>query len=147
MDILEFRGATRWLSNFHEQKIVFREIEFPTNEHAYQADKCSEPRIRQIFATLQRPRYAQLLGQVIHCRTDWEDDKLRGMLEINRLKFANETLRTMLLETGDCQLIEGNSWHDNFWGTCLCEQCGNRGQNQLGKILMQIRREFARARS
>ncbi len=142
MDILEFRGPTRWLSNFHPQPILWRGITFPTNEHAYQADKSADPRIREIFATLQKPRYAQLLGPEIRCRPDWEQDKLRVMLEINRLKFANEPLREMLLATGDSQLVEGNTWHDNFWGTCLCETCGNRGLNNLGKILMQIRQEI-----
>jgi ribA/ribD-fused uncharacterized protein len=145
MDIREFRGPTRWLSNYHEQSILWRGVQFPTNEHAYQADKCADPRIREIFATLQKPRYAQLLGQVIQCRPDWEQDKLRVMLDINRLKFANEPLREMLLATGDGQLVEGNTWHDNFWGTCLCDKCGNRGQNNLGKILMQIRLELASA--
>jgi ribA/ribD-fused uncharacterized protein len=143
MDILEFRGPTRWLSNYHPQPVFWRGIQFPTNEHAYQADKSPDGCIREIFATLQKPRFAQLLGQVIQCRPDWGEDKLRVMLEINRLKFANESLREMLLATGNGELVEGNTWHDNFWGTCTCEKCGNRGQNNLGKILMQIRQELA----
>src|SRR5262249_35249587 len=130
-------------SNYQEHPITWRGVQFPTNEHAYQADKCSDSRIREIFATLQKPKYAQLLGQAIQCRADWEEDKLRVMLEINRLKFAHDPLRAMLLGTGDVALVEGNTWHDNFWGTCLCAKCGNRGENHLGKILMQIRRELA----
>ena len=40
----------------------------------------------------------------------------------------------------DIMLIEGNYWHDNYWGNCLCPKCKEiEGQNQLGKILMKVR--------
>jgi len=46
-------------------------------------------------------------------------------------------LREKLLETDNRQLVEGN-WHgDTFWGAC-----GGKGQNHLGKILMEVREEL-----
>jgi predicted NAD-dependent protein-ADP-ribosyltransferase YbiA (DUF1768 family) len=45
----------------------------------------------------------------------------------------------MLLSTGDMELTEGNWWHDNFYGSCSCVKCGGKGQNNLGKILMDVR--------
>jgi predicted NAD-dependent protein-ADP-ribosyltransferase YbiA (DUF1768 family) len=42
-----------------------------------------------------------------------------------------------LLETGDAELVEGNWWDDTFWGVC-----NGVGQNNLGKILMDTRREL-----
>jgi hypothetical protein len=39
-------------------------------------------------------------------------------------------------------LIEGNWWHDNFYGSCTCNKCVNKGENNLGKILMKIREEL-----
>lgn len=43
----------------------------------------------------------------------------------------------MLINTGDAELIEGNSWGDTFWG-----ECNGIGENNLGKILMKIRKEI-----
>ena len=43
-------------------------------------------------------------------------------------------LRKKLLATGDEELIEGNWWGDTFWGVCR-----GKGDNHLGKILMEVR--------
>lgn len=42
-----------------------------------------------------------------------------------------------LLETGDGLLIEGNNPHDTFWGACK-----EKGQNNLGKLLMRLRKSY-----
>lgn len=42
--------------------------------------------------------------------------------------------RVRLLATGSAELIEGNVWNDTFWGVCR-----GRGQNHLGRILMEVR--------
>jgi predicted NAD-dependent protein-ADP-ribosyltransferase YbiA (DUF1768 family) len=47
-------------------------------------------------------------------------------------------LRERLLATKNMMLIEGNDWHDTYWGVCL-----GRGQNMLGKILMSVREELS----
>jgi ribA/ribD-fused uncharacterized protein len=75
-------------------------------------------------------------------RDDWDEVKTKVMLDVVRIKFSNPILRKMLLETGEEELVEGNHWHDNFWGSCRCEKCGSSGQNMLGKILMQVRTEI-----
>jgi ribA/ribD-fused uncharacterized protein len=62
-----------------------------------------------------------------------------------RLKFTqNPELRRRLLDTGDAVLVEGNTWHDNYWGTCTFRRCSKtKGKNMLGKLLMQVRQELA----
>ena len=57
------------------------------------------------------------------------------------LKFTqNQEIKEKLLATGNSILIEGNYWHDNFWGNCLCSKCKYiKGRNNLGKILMKRR--------
>ena len=53
-------------------------------------------------------------------------------------KFStHEHLRNLLLETGDQELIEGNTWGDTYWGTC-----NGVGENHFGKFLMNIRDLF-----
>jgi predicted NAD-dependent protein-ADP-ribosyltransferase YbiA (DUF1768 family) len=43
----------------------------------------------------------------------------------------------MLIDTGDQELIEGNWWGDVIWGVC-----NGKGENHLGKILMEVRKEL-----
>ena len=66
------------------------------------------------------------------------------MDEVLIAKFTqNPSLKEQLLDTGDVELIEGNTWHDNYWGNCTCSKCsGIIGRNQLGKTLMNIREEI-----
>jgi predicted NAD-dependent protein-ADP-ribosyltransferase YbiA (DUF1768 family) len=62
------------------------------------------------------------------------------MKAVVRMKFLqNPELLKQLKETGDEELIEGNTWHDNFWGICYCGKC-KKGLNTLGKILMEVRK-------
>ena len=57
------------------------------------------------------------------------------------MKFGqNNDLREKLFKTGDLLLVEGNYWHDNYWGDCFCDKCkGRKGENFLGRILMNVR--------
>ena len=76
-------------------------------------------------------------------RPDWEKVKDGVMLDILRIKFSKPDLKQMLLDTGDAYLIEGTTWHDNYWGNCTCDRCKNiTGKNMLGKTLMQVRAEL-----
>ena len=73
-------------------------------------------------------------------RGDWEEIKTELMLEIVRAKFTqNEELAARLLATRDRRLVEGNTWHDVFWGV---DQRTGQGENHLGRILMQVRNEL-----
>ena len=72
------------------------------------------------------------------CIEDWEEVKDQIMYEICLAKFTqNEELKEKLLATGNEELVEGNTWHDTYWGVC-----NRRGKNKLGKILMRVRSEL-----
>lgn len=65
------------------------------------------------------------------------------MNDILHVKFSVPELAEMLKSTGDAYIEEGNHWHDNRWGRCVCERCSNKAaENRLGKILMGIRAEL-----
>ena len=64
------------------------------------------------------------------------------MRELLLKKFKGGSLKEQLLKTENKILIEGNHWHDNFWGSCVCQKCGDRGQNILGLLLMDTREEL-----
>ena len=78
---------------------------------------------------------AKRLGKSVELRTDWSQIKLEVMADLLWQKFIiNPKLRSMLLATGDRELVEGNTWGDTFWG-----KCGGVGTNHLGNLLMRLR--------
>jgi ribA/ribD-fused uncharacterized protein len=135
--ISEFRGEYRWLSNFQEVDIYYDGMYYPTTEHAYQASKTLNLRVRRMIANAPTPGQARKLGQTIEMRPDWCNVRLKVMEDITRLKFKNSDLKEKLLATEDQELVEGNTWGDMFWGVCE-----GKGENHLGKILMKIRTEL-----
>jgi len=135
--INDFRGQYRWLSNFHECDILHEGIHYPSTEHAYQAAKSLDTKVRNHVAALPFPRDAKRFSRSMILRPDWEEIKYQVMLDVTRYKYnAHSELREKLIATGDQPLIEGNTWGDTYWGVC-----NGIGQNNLGKILMQVRKE------
>lgn len=135
-----FDGEYRWLSNFWECCITYRGVVFSSLEAAYQAAKSTTQEDFDKFIYLT-PGKAKKLGKKIKLRADWESVKLSIMEELLRTKFSNVILRNKLMDTGKAELVEGNYWHDNCWGSCTCVKCGNKGENHLGKLLMKLREE------
>lgn len=131
-----FNGKYVFLSNFYPSPITIDRVEYPTVEHAFQASKTLSRGERQMIAYAVSPGKAKRMGRKLNLRSDWEEVKVACMLELARLKFTEPNLKAKLLATGDVELIEGNTWNDTFWGVCRGE-----GQNQLGKILMKVRKE------
>lgn len=74
------------------------------------------------------------MGNEVPLRSDWEKVKVDIMRKIVKSKFTDIELMKKLKATGDAELVEGNTWKDFFWGIC-----NDRGQNWLGRILMEIR--------
>lgn len=147
--IEKFRDEYRWLSNFHTcEHPLFLEgdnFEYPSVEHAYQAAKTFNVehrwRIRCGDATFAK-RYFKTRSEAV--RPDWDQVKLMIMEKLLRQKFkAGTGLLAKLIATGKEEIVEGNTWGDVFWGQCPI----GKGENHLGKLLMQIRSEalFAEA--
>ena len=144
MKIDDFHGKYFFLSNFYPSAIVDDDgINYPTVEHYFQANKTTNLQDKLKIAQAQTPGEAKKLGRSVYLRKDWENIKDSVMLNGLRLKFAIPQLRERLLETGNAELIEGTTWHDNYWGNCCCDKCRNiRGRNQLGILLQQLREEI-----
>lgn len=135
--IHEFQGPYRFLSNFWPCTITYEGLTYHTLEAAFQAAKTLDPAIRQTFVNLP-PGQAKRRGRTLTLRPDWDFLRIPIMLALLRLKFSDPDLRAQLLATVDATLEEGNGWGDNFWGVYKGE-----GQNQLGRLLMQVRAELA----
>lgn len=142
-----FHGAKYgFLSNFHKCSIIYHGIRYNHSEGAFQAQKTLDEQKRREISMLDPGRAKSTCGRhgSITLRPDWEEVKDNLMYEIVLAKFTqNKDLKEKLLDTGDAELIEGNTWHDNYWGNCTCNKCKNiDGQNNLGKILMRVRKEL-----
>jgi ribA/ribD-fused uncharacterized protein len=132
-----FNGEYAFLSNFYW-------VDGITVEHLYQALKSTFlPEVEEILAA-PTPGEAKRLGQKATLRSEWETSKESVMLDCLRLKFSNPEMRKRLLATGDAELIEGNHWHDTYWGRCTCSKHKGAGKNRLGQLLMQIREEYVK---
>jgi ribA/ribD-fused uncharacterized protein len=137
----DFRGNYHFLSNFEPAEVMLDGIKFPTVEHAYQAAKTLEQQERQQILGASTPGLARKMGRKLIQRPDWPEIKVRVMQDLVSQKFnGHPDLVKLLLATGDIELVEGNTWHDNFWGDCRCSKCATvAGQNWLGRILMEVR--------
>jgi ribA/ribD-fused uncharacterized protein len=137
------RGDFRWLSNFEPCVINFGGYVYPSTEHAYHAMKTFVDEERLALSKAETPSKSKTLGQKVTLRPDWEMVKADCMEYCLQQKFARGTeLAKKLIATVPADLIETNWWHDNYWGTCICPKCNNKGLNTLGKLLMKIRDEL-----
>lgn len=140
--IENFHDRYYFLSNFFPAPMKVDGKSFKTNEHFFQASKARDEedfeRIRNLSTAFQTKK----MGHQIPMRKDWESVKNDVMLKGLRVKFAMPELRKELLDTGDATLIEGNDWHDQYWGRCDCSNHGGVGENWLGRLLMQVRDEI-----
>lgn len=135
--IYGFGGEYGWLSNFHPVEISYDGRIWPTTEHAYQAAKAFIPRDKDTIHKAATPGIAKRLGRKIVVTPYWDLIKKVVMLDLQRLKYKDPELKAKLIATQNLFIEETNHWGDVFWGVCEGE-----GQNNLGKILMQVRSEI-----
>lgn len=138
-----FRGEYEFLSNFYRTPVEFDGVLYPSSEHAYQAQKTLDGEIRAGIAHLRSAGTAKRFGtDDIEARPDWKQIRVGVMRSILAVKFAvGSALAQKLLDTGDEELVEGNWWHDTFWGVYK-----GRGENWLGRLLMERREYLAHQR-
>jgi predicted NAD-dependent protein-ADP-ribosyltransferase YbiA (DUF1768 family) len=134
-NIKGFFGNYRFLSNMWKCKIQVNTYCFPSVENAYQAfkrpisdwdvfEKCS-------------PIESKSVNDDLVVDNDWHINKFEIMYCLNKIKYQQHDLKYLLLSTEEKYLEETNWWDDKFWGVCK-----NVGENNLGKILMEIRKNI-----
>jgi NADAR domain len=98
-------------------------------------DVCGSDKVTNLR---REPGSAKREGMKVTLRKDWDTIKLVVMHTLVWEKFTDHpSLAKLLLATRDRELIEGNKWGDSFWG--VTKNGRGQGENQLGKILMQVR--------
>jgi ribA/ribD-fused uncharacterized protein len=133
----------REFSNFAPFGIDLDGAWWPTVENYYQAQKFTDPDLRQSIRQAEQPIIAKTLADENKAaiRPDWDAVKDAVMYRAVRRKFElHPALRTMLLATGDEELAEANP-ADSYWGI----GGDGSGRNELGKIMIRIRAELQAA--
>lgn len=137
--IMQFRGDYEFLSNFYPCDVTYDGLTYLNAEAAFQAQKCVNDKEKFQFCGLKSAQ-SKVRGREVLLRSDWEDVKYGFMEGIVRAKFTqNPNLAKKLIETGNKNIIEGNTWNDTCWGI---DVRSGIGENNLGKILMRVRSEL-----
>ena len=133
-------GKYGCFSNLYPCEVEVDGIKFKSSEHAYQYAKANDPIIKQYIKDAPTPALACIVGHGLFpwmVVKDWNKLKVDRMRDVLYAKFEEGDLFGELMATADYELIE-DSKNDSFWG---CGKDG-KGQNMLGKLLMEIREEF-----
>lgn len=156
MDVIDcFKGEYAFLSNFYPVNIVYDGYIWPSVEHFYQGYKTENLDLRERILRAPTPAEAKRLGSYTTyqgepvIRENWHMLKQRYMKIGIDLKFDwnhQQPLVKKLIATYNKDIREGNTWHDNFWGSCICEKCTSArkvvGQNWLGYLLKERRKQL-----
>ena len=146
-----FRGEYAFLSNMYDSFVEHTIWRFRNAEAAFQARKLWHVNDLDNYEGWEEEleafekasgKEAKSLGKKVRDlnKDKWDKNRYDEMLWVIREKFSPEfhpDLARKLLDTGDAILIEGNTWGDTYWGVS-----NGKGENNLGKILMQVREEL-----
>lgn len=143
-----FRGDHFFLSNFYPAVTPHNGHHFPTSEHAYMAARTTDADAVAAILATSDPAQAQQIGRAATQLTNWHQRRFTIMENILTAKFTyNPQLADKLVATTGTLLVEGNSWHDQTWGNCTCdEHHAVAGENALGVCLMTVRMHLAARR-
>ena len=136
--IPKFRDVYAYLSNFYLVPVEYEGVIYPSSEHAFQAAKTQDPKIREWIRSSDTPGEAKKRGRTVRLhRPDWDAISVGVMRQVVADKFRRTYALTMkLLSTGEDVLVEGNNWGDHRFGV------DGWGENNLGRVLMDVRAEL-----
>lgn len=135
-----------FLSNFAAAPTPHRGWLYPTSEHAFAAAKTCDLGVVAAIRDVEDPARAKVIGRAAPLVDGWESGgKFLAMEEVVSAKFEhNPELAGLLVATQGSLLVEGNTWHDQVWGSCSCNEHRELpGGNALGVILMAVRMRLA----
>lgn len=145
-----FQSSASALSNMYKCDLFVNGIPYTSAEQAFQATKAmhaNNNQLRDRIWETRNPYDQKKLGNMLKMNADWEERKDKIMEEILWNKFnQNESLKTELLSTGQCTLVEAT--RDPYWGcgsTITAAPSKNhswKGANVTGRILDRIRSQL-----
>lgn len=141
-------------SNFQKCKLKYKNIELSTTEQAFMLEKAiyfQDAKSVDNIIKANTPWEAKAFGrQVTPFNADiWYQICYDIMYDVNVAKYQqNKNFANILLDTKDLILVEANP-KDKIWGVGLSADDNDildekkwKGENLLGQVLMQIRKEL-----
>ena len=147
----EFKGQYEWASNFYmEAPFYVQGQPFKSSEHYFAAAKTTDIEWCRKILDEPTPAGTKKQGRKCPVRPNWNDVRVYVMADALWYKFSQNTdIQQKLVDTAIQEMVEGNWWHDNFWGDCHCNnksgkhpECLKPGLNKLGLLTMNLRHYF-----
>lgn len=128
-------------SNLYKRSIIFEDRVYPTAEHAYQAGKARNSRVREWILSAPTPALVAMAAHGLYrwdIVEDWAKIKFDRMRSVLYAKFTqHDDLKALLISTGEARLVEIGTVDNEvnrLWG-----EVNGRGKNMLGLLLMELR--------
>ena len=150
----ESKGEYRNFSNMSGHRIDVDGTQFPTVEHYFQAMKAKEFKDDEIYEKIVKAKSAKAvkaLGKKVKgfITEIWESKRDEVMRTGIKAKFVQHPeLRKQLQETDQKMIGEADA-RNTYWGigTSMASEKSKhpskwRGQNKIGRILMDLRKQF-----
>jgi predicted NAD-dependent protein-ADP-ribosyltransferase YbiA (DUF1768 family) len=153
--ITQFKGKYDFLDPAYYCLAEYDGVIYNSAEAAFLASQYDAPYFRSMFRNPSLPIWrARELSKRLQKRRDWTPElSLDLTRRITLDKFSRSpSLRLLLLATGDEKIVAENNWHEQFWGSCICNTrpgkygcrdfCSVQGSNNLGRTLMSVREQL-----
>lgn len=142
-------------SNFYQKTFNYKGHLMGSLEQAFMYEKAlyfnDEDIIYELTQGPITPQLSKRLGRAVKPfnAEEWSEVSYQKMVEALRVKFSEPNLKQRLLDTNDLILVEASPF-DAIWGIkigideleTLTQLPKFKGQNLLGKALMQVRDEL-----
>lgn len=137
---MRFRGQYYFLSNMYPCTITIQ-LDWDTTARTYPCAECAfqaakNPKEAEMFTEMNgfEAKKAGRRVRIVPSLQSWERRKVGIMKSIIHAKFSQHPEQARQLTDIQGVIQEDNTWNDTFWGVC-----NGRGENHLGKILMDER--------
>ena len=139
--IESFTGYFEFLHNNYLSPVLYDGMLFPSATHAFQSARSSDERTRKAILNAESLLVVLKIAKRIDEPENWKLKRLKVMEQIVRDKFRrSRELQEKLKATGNRDLLmtyQDENSVNQYWGVV-----NNKGQNQLGRILMKIRSDL-----
>lgn len=139
-------------SNFYRKPFTYKGYQLKFSEQGFMLEKALlfDPSMIEKIVNANQPNQAKQYGREIKNYKDriWSNRRYQAMVDVLRAKFQDPTLKEILSRTENRIIVEASPY-DKIWGVGLEENDPRildernwRGQNLLGKALMDVRAEL-----
>jgi ribA/ribD-fused uncharacterized protein len=139
-----FTGYFEFLSNNFYTPIYYEGILYPSVTHAFHASRSSDENTRKAILNAESLVAVSKIAKRIEDPADWPNRRVRIMEQLVRDKFRrSKELLEKLKATQNREIVmtyDEETAGNIFWG--VVKGKSEKGQNQLGRILMRIREDI-----